>query len=130
MSNQNPNSMPEREATSAFSDWGESDEPEDEGDLSHLPPAYRDVVRRLHRKVRQAAGHIERLEEENERLREQVSELENRPAISPDKTALALDAEPATLRERISSFIEAIDTYLDEEPSEATDAQSAPESTP
>lgn len=130
MSEQNSNSMPEPEATSTFSEWGEAEDAEDEDDLSHLRPAHREVVRRLHRKVRQAVVHIERLEEENERLREHVSELENRPAISPDKTALAVDADPDSLRERISGFIEAIDTYLDEEPRETTAAQSTTESTP
>lgn len=130
MNEQNSNLIPEGEATSAFSEWGGSENPEGEGDLSHLPPAHRDVVRRLYRKVRQAAVHIKRLEEENEQLREQVSELENRPAISSDKTALAVDADPGNLREQISSFIEAIDTYLDEGSSETTAAQSASESTP
>lgn len=84
-----------------------------EEDLTHLPPEYRAAVRRLHAQVDRATAALTHLEAENERLRRRVEELEQRPAIQPDTTTLVLDDDPETLRDRISSFIDAIDTYLE-----------------
>lgn len=99
---------------------------EDDEELTHLPPAHQDVVRRLRAKVERATALLDRLQEENERLRQRVQELEQRPAISGDKTVLALDDDPDILRDRISAFIEAIDTYLDDESPASTEAVSSP----
>lgn len=123
-------SMPD--PTSPFSDPSTSDGIEEDGDLSHLPPVHQDALRRLRTKVQEAAAHIRQLEEENEQLRQQVRELEKRPAISPDKTAVALDPNPDALRDQISRFVEAIDTYLAEGTVETEERQpeSADETTP
>jgi chromosome segregation ATPase len=86
---------------------------EDEDDLTHLPPEYRAAVRRLRTEVDRAATALNRLQAENERLQRRVEELEQRPAIQPDTTTLVLDDDPEALRERITSFIDAIDTYLE-----------------
>jgi predicted nucleic acid-binding Zn-ribbon protein len=83
-------------------------------DLGHLPPEYQAAVRRLRKKVDQATTALDRLQSENERLRRRVAELERRPAVRPDTSTLVLDDDPAALRDRISTFIEAIDTYLDD----------------
>ena len=96
-------------------------------ELTHLPPEYRAAVRRLQVQVERATTALNRLQAENERLRCRVDELEQRPVLQPDTTALVLDEDPETLRDRISTFIDAIDTYLENgtvppEVSSATDA--------
>lgn len=94
-------------------------------ELTHLPPEHRAVVRRLRTQVERATTALERLRAENERLRRRVEELEQRPALQPDTTTFVLDEDPDALRDRISSFIDAIDTYLENgtaaEVSSATD---------
>jgi hypothetical protein len=84
-------------------------------------------VRRLQVQVERATTALNRLQAENERLRRRVDELEQRPVLQPDTTSLVLDEDPETLRDRISTFIDAIDTYLENgtvppEVSSATDA--------
>lgn len=107
--------MPDNDSGSLRPESSAPDETDDADDLSHLPPAHQNVVRRLRAKVERATALLNRLQEENERLRQRVQELEQRPAISGDKTILALDDDPDALRDRISSFIEAIDAYLEDE---------------
>lgn len=85
----------------------------DDKELTHLPPEHRAVVRRLRAQVQRAAAALEHLQAENERLRHRVEELEQRPALKPETTTLVLDDDPDVLRNRISSFIDAIDTYLE-----------------
>jgi len=82
-------------------------------ELTHLPPEHRAVVRRLRTQVERATAALERLQAENERLRRRVEELEQRPALQPDTTTFVLDDDPDALRDRISSFIDAIDVYLE-----------------
>jgi len=94
-----------------------ADESEVEEDLTHLPPEYRATVRDLRAQVERVTTALRRLRTENERLRRRVEELEQRPAIQPDTTSLVLDDDPEALRDRISSFIDAIDTYLENGPS-------------
>ena len=96
-------------------------------ELTHLPPEYRAAVRRLQVQVERATTALNRLQAENERLRRRVDELEQRPVLQPDTTSLVLDEDPETLRDRISTFIDAIDMYLENgtvppEVSSATDA--------
>ena len=96
-------------------------------ELTHLPPESRAAVRRLQVQVERATTALNRLQAENERLRRRVDELEQRPVLQPDTTSLVLDEDPETLRDRISTFIDAIDTYLENgtvppEVSSATDA--------
>lgn len=89
-------------------------EPDDPDDLTHLPPEYRAAVRRLRAQVEQATTALHRLQAENERLRRRVEELEQRPAIQPNTTTLVLNDDPDALRDRITTFIDAIDTYLED----------------
>lgn len=100
----------------------------DPDDLGHLPPEYQAAVRRLRKKVDQATTALDRLQAENERLRRRVAELERRPAVRPDTSTLVLDDDPAALRDRISTFIEAIDTYLDDGADVPKDALSSEQS--
>lgn len=124
MSEASPAPMSNPEPTLPTSDTVSSDE--EEHDLSHLPPAQRNVVRRLQGKIQQATSLLDRLRTENERLRQRVEELERRPAIPMDKTALALDDDPEALRERISAFIETIDTYLEADPTDSEEPEPSP----
>ncbi|MFB6098895.1 MAG: septum formation initiator family protein [Salinibacter sp.] len=101
---------------------GDSDEGEE---LTHLPPEYRAVVRRLRAQVARATTALDRLQAENERLRRRVEELEQRPALQEDTTAFVLDDDPEALRARISHFIEAIDTFLDDETTVPNDSAPA-----
>jgi predicted RNase H-like nuclease (RuvC/YqgF family) len=96
--------------------------------FEHLPAEHRAPMQRLYRRVEQAAATIERLRAENERLRRRVEELEAQPAFPDAETVLALDEDPEDVRERITRFIDAIDTYLeasadtdDEAPTDAPD---------
>jgi len=89
------------------------DQASESPDLSHLPEAYREPLRRLHRRVQQATETIEQLRAENEQLRTQVQKLKDRPVLPDDKTVLALDDDPEALRSRIDDFIDAIDAYLE-----------------
>lgn len=117
-----------RQGSDAEADSGTED-PEAEGDattgeeeapdLSHLPAEYRDAVGRLHRKVEQAAATIERLRAENDRLRRRVEALEEKPDVPEGETVFALDDDPETVKQRISRFIDAIDTYLEAAASES-----------
>lgn len=84
--------------------------------LNHLPAEHRDVVRRLFQQVQAAVDTIEDLRAENERLRRRIAELEAEPEYPDDETVLALDDHPAEVRERITQFINTIDTYLDPSP--------------
>ena len=94
----------------------------DDDELTHLPPEYRAAVRRLQAQVERAATALNRLRAENERLRHRVEELEQRPALQPDTTTFVLDDEPDALRNRISTFIDAIDAYLEDGTSDGTSA--------
>ncbi len=127
-------SLPEPDSMSPVPDSvsaTEEDEEVEVPDFSHLPAEHRDTMRRLHRRVEQAAATIEQLRAENERLRRRVEELEAQPAFPEADTVLTLDDDPEAVRERISRFIDVIDTYLDEtEPGPEADADDEPEDHP
>ena len=106
-------SVPESDPAPPVPDSVRPDTSDEEEDLTHLPPEHRATVRRLRAQVDRATTALNRLQAENERLRRRVEELEQRPAIQPDTTALVLNDGPEALRDRISSFIDAIDTYLE-----------------
>lgn len=106
-------SLPESDPAPQVPDSIRPDESDNEDDLTHLPPEYQAVVRRLRTQVDRATTALNRLQAENERLRQRVEELEKRPAIQPDTTTLVLDDDAEALRDRISSFIDAIDTHLE-----------------
>lgn len=117
-------SLPEPDSTSSIPDGAVPKDAEERVNLSHLPPEQREVVRQLREQVQQAVTTIERLRAENEDLRQRVEELRGRPDVSADKTVLALDDDPEELRNRITDFIEAIDTYLEEEASSSSNQPS------
>lgn len=80
------------------------------------PPSLEDlraVVNRAAATIRQLRQETDRLQAENDRLRERVRELEENPGAGLEQgTALLLDDDPDTLRQRIDRFIEALDTHL------------------
>jgi regulator of replication initiation timing len=81
--------------------------------FEHLPAEHRAPMQRLYRRVERAVETIERLRAENERLRRRVEELEAQPTLPDDETVFALDEDPEEVKERITRFIDAIDTYLE-----------------
>ncbi len=97
----------------------EKSDPRTDVDVSSLPPEHRDVMRRLRRRVEEAAETIERLRSEKERLQRRVEELEAEPRFPDDKAILSVDDDPEAVRGRIDQFIDAIDTYLEAGQSEA-----------
>lgn len=117
MSEATHTSLPESDSTSSLPNAAVPEDAEEKVDLSHLPPEHRDVVRRLRGQVQRAVTTIKRLRAENERLQQRVEELKVRPDVPADKTVLALDDDPDVLRDRITEFIEAIDTYLEDDDS-------------
>lgn len=106
-------SLPEPDPASSVPGSKVPDDAEEKVDLSHLPPEHREIVRRLRTQVQRAVTTINQLRAENKRLRQRVQELAARPDVPSDKTILALDDDPDALRDRITDFIEAIDTYLE-----------------
>jgi predicted RNase H-like nuclease (RuvC/YqgF family) len=120
-------SLPEPDSVSSVPESVSSEAGADEApDLSHLPAEHREAMRRLYRRVEQAAATIERLRTENERLRRRVEALEAKPAFPEDETVLALDEDPQDVKQRITRFIDAIDAYLEAAEDEASpdDAES------
>lgn len=116
--------MPNKDPTLPLSDSHSSDD--EDHDLSHVPPAHQDLVRHLRTKVERATALLTRLQAENQRLQRRIEELERRPAIPADKTALALDDDPEQLREQITSFIDTIDAYLEAEPTDPEETNASP----
>ena len=107
-------SLPEPDSVSPVPESVSSEGGEAEADdLSHLPAEHRAVIRRLRRRVEQAVETIEALRAENERLRQRVEELEAKPAFPEAETVLTLDDDPEEVKDRISHFIDTIDTYLE-----------------
>ncbi len=115
-------SLPDSDAAPPVPESIRPGESADEDDLTHLPPEYRAVVRRLRSQVDRATTALNRLQTENERLRRRVKELEQRPAIQSDTTTFVLANDPEILRDRITSFIDAIDTYLENGTSDSEEA--------
>ena len=129
-----PTSLPESTPASPVPDSvSEASPPKDSPNESEtepplaadIPEAHRDVVERLYRTVQAAVATIDELRAENERLRERIDELEAEPDVPDDETILALDDNPEEVRERITQFINTIDTYLD--PSSSATTEAAPE---
>lgn len=117
-------SLPEPDSVSSVPESVSSGEESDgQSGLGHLPVEHREAMQRLQQRVEQAAATIERLQAENERLRRRVEELEAQPAFPDDDTVFALDEDPEDVKQRITRFIDAIDTYL--EASEADDGDEA-----
>jgi predicted RNase H-like nuclease (RuvC/YqgF family) len=125
-------SLPEPDSVSPVPESVAEEDAEGEASFEHLPAEHRDVMQRLYRRVEQAAATIERLRAENERLRRRVEELEAQPSFPDEETVLTLDEDPEDVKQRITRFIDAIDTYLDVSVDEdssgdgAADANEAP----
>ena len=73
----------------------------------------------LRRRVAKAVQVIEELRTANAALREQVRELEKRPAVNPDHAFLSLPRTPDALKSDLRSFIETLDEYIEQEHSKA-----------
>lgn len=118
-----PDSVSQNEVSNADptqNDAGEQENDLFQADFSHLSAAHRDTMHRLAQRVHEAVNTIEELRSENDRLRQRIEELEAEmeeleaePDFPDDETILALDDDPNEVRERITQFINTIDTYLD-----------------
>jgi len=127
MSSSSHTSLPDGEAIPSVPEAVVTAPDDDARPLKALPEASRPSVRRLYERVEQSVETIQRLRAENERLRERVEELEERPSFPDDKTVVALDDDPDSLRDRITEFIDVIDAYLDAVASdEETENQASP----
>lgn len=71
-------------------------------------------LERLRHHVEEAAHELERLREENKRLHERLQEAESRPVVDADEAVVTFDDDPEVLRQKVNSFIEVIDQYLDQ----------------
>ena len=71
-----------------------------------------EVVERLRDRIKKAARELERLRTENAALTERIRQLETSPVVDLEGTVLAFDEDPDILREKVESFITAIDAYL------------------
>jgi hypothetical protein len=70
-------------------------------------------LERLRDRIQLAARELHRLREENAALSEQVQTLQSRASGSVEGTTVTFTENPALLRGRIDSFLEAIDHYLE-----------------
>ena len=112
-----PGSTPDRspndvEAASSGAAPGET-APLSDDERAALPDRHRETIEQLHARVEQAARTIERLTAENQRLRERVETLEQRPDVPDDHAVLTFDGGPDAVRDRLEGYIDAIDRYLD-----------------
>ncbi len=68
------------------------------------------ALERLRGQVESAVTEIERLREQNAALAERIGQLEE--AVSGESPVLPLDGDPASLRDKVKGFIDAIDRAL------------------
>ncbi|WP_143815453.1 cell division protein ZapB [Longibacter salinarum] len=97
--------------------------PFEEAEDPNVPEPFREAVAALHEQVQTAADAIRELRAENERLRQKVEDLSERPDVSDDDAFILLDDDRADLRERIQSFIDAIDEHLETSPASGIDPE-------
>lgn len=111
-----------------FSTNGATPSSQTEAVLRALPDALHDAVHTLLTQVEAAEHQIQTLRSENERLRQRVAALEERPDIPPSAFVLPLDTEdPDALNRELGTYIQALDALLDElpPPSSANDDASS-----
>lgn len=72
------------------------------------------VLERLRDRIRDVVREVDSLRAENQRLSQQVATLQQQ-AGAGDPALLRLDESPEALRSKVEAFIDALDTYLDEE---------------
>jgi regulator of replication initiation timing len=69
-------------------------------------------LRRLRDRVEAAVQEIKHLRQQNQKLAEQIAELESASNIKPTKAVLTFDENEQELLDRINKFIKTIDNYL------------------
>ena len=94
-------------------------EPFDPQPLIRAEPTKHDMadlasLTQLRNRIETVAHELTQLRKENHRLTKQIAELEGAPL------ELNLDEDPALLKEKVASFIHAIDQYLGREEASAT----------
>lgn len=72
-------------------------------------------LERLRDRVEAAANEIVRLRAENRQMERSFIELERRVNAESERPTIAFDEDPDALRQKVRSFIDAIDNYLDHE---------------
>jgi regulator of replication initiation timing len=82
----------------------------------NIPEPFREAVSALRKQTQTAAETIRALRAENQRLREKVEELSQRPDVRDNDAFAHFDDDRDALRERIQHFIDAIDDHLDSAP--------------
>jgi hypothetical protein len=75
-------------------------------------------LERLRDRVQAVTEELNRLRDANAALRDRIEELETRPPTDPDLTTITFDQDPEALRRTVEGFIEAIDAYLAETPTD------------
>ncbi len=83
---------------------------------ANIPEPFREAVSALREQTRTAAETIRALRAENQRLRDRVEELSQRPDVGDDDAFAHFDDDRDALRKRIQHFIDAIDDHLDNAP--------------
>ncbi len=71
-----------------------------------------ELLKELRKRVRYLMQEVRRLRRENDSMAARLEELEER--VAHEGTLLMLDEDPETLREQITTYIEAIDSELGE----------------
>ena len=69
-------------------------------------------LRRLRDLITKSVDELGRLREENRKLEERILELERGPVGDEDETLVKISDTPEHLRNRLDTFIAAIDAYL------------------
>ena len=83
---------------------------------ANIPEPFREAVCALREQTQTAAETIRALRAENQRLRDKVEELSQRPDVGDDDAFAHFDDDREALRRRIQHFIDAIDDHLDNAP--------------
>jgi len=81
-----------------------------------VPEPFREAVEHLRRQVDDAVATIDALRRTNDRLRQKIDELSERPTVSEGKSFVVLDGTTDTLRRQIQHFIDVIDAHLEKTP--------------
>jgi len=85
------------------------------GDLD-VPEPFREAVEHLRRQVDDAVATIDALRRTNDRLRQKIDELSERPTVPEGESFVVLDGTADTLRRQIQHFIDVIDAHLEKTP--------------
>ncbi len=81
-----------------------------------VPEPFREAVEHLRRQVEDAVATIDALRRTNERLRQKIDELSERPTVPEGESFVVLDGTTDTLRRQIQHFIDVIDAHLEKTP--------------